>query len=72
MGCSQDRKKLILLQAAKDKDDAEVAQWEKKLTKEINKTKVDNQMTKKDWLPDVKKLMKIVDYQKMKIKDHDL
>ena len=23
-------------------DDAEVAQWEKKLTKEINKTKVDN------------------------------
>ena len=35
-------KKLILLQAAKDKDDAEVAQWEKKLTKEINKTKVDN------------------------------
>jgi hypothetical protein len=35
-------RKLILLQEAKDKDDAEVAQWEKKLTKEINKTKVDN------------------------------
>jgi len=35
-------KKLILLQAAKDKDDAEVAQWEKKITKQINKTKVDN------------------------------
>ena len=35
-------KKLIQLQAAKDKDDAEVAQWEKKLTKQINKTKVDN------------------------------
>jgi hypothetical protein len=28
-------------------------------------------MTKKDWLPDVKKLMKIVDYQKMKIKDQE-
>jgi len=26
---------------------------------------------KKDWLPDVKKLMKIVDYQKMKIKDQE-
>ena len=28
-------------------------------------------MTKKNWLPDVKKLMKIVDYQKMKIKDQE-
>ena len=28
-------------------------------------------MTKKDWLPDVKKLIKIVDYQKMKIKDQE-
>ena len=28
-------------------------------------------MTKKDWLPDIKKLMKIVDYQKMKIKDQE-
>jgi len=35
-------KQLIQLQAAKDKDDAEVAQWEKKITKQINKTKVDN------------------------------
>jgi hypothetical protein len=25
----------------------------------------------KDWLPDVKKLMKIVDHQKMKIEDQD-
>jgi len=28
-------------------------------------------MTKKDWLPDVKKLMKIVDHQKMKINDQE-
>ena len=26
---------------------------------------------KKDWLPDVKKVMRIVDHQKMKIKDQE-
>ena len=28
-------------------------------------------MTKKDWLPETKKLMKIVEYQKMKINDQE-
>lgn len=28
-------------------------------------------MTKKDWLPEIKKLMKIVEHQKMKINDQE-
>jgi len=28
-------------------------------------------MTKKDWLPDVKKLMKIVQHQKQRLQDQD-
>ena len=28
-------------------------------------------MKKKDWMPEIKKLMKIVEHQKLKIKDQD-